>query len=99
MEIDQGCLQPSIFDDSIFWEYIGSFVQNAVGNWELAVKTNASQNRCQVFRKSPWWELSCDDDVWFRVGTSTVSTRRTSLLFRRSQDNANTTSNDIRAVC
>ena len=52
------------FDDSIFGEYIGSLVQNAVGNWELAVKTNVSQNRCRVFRKSPWWNLSCDDDVW-----------------------------------
>ena len=66
MEIDKGCLQPSIFDDSIFGEYIGSFVQNAVGNWEPAVKTNVSQNRCRVFRKSPWWDLSCDDDVWLR---------------------------------
>ena len=66
MEIDTGCLQPSIFDDSIFGEYIGSVVQKAVGNWELAVKTNVSQNRCRVFRKSPWWNLSCDDDVWFR---------------------------------
>ena len=51
MEIGKGCLQPSIFDDSIFGEYIGSLVQNAVGNWELAVKTNVSQNRCRVFRK------------------------------------------------
>ena len=32
MEIDKGCLQPSTFDDSIFGEYIGSLVQNAVGN-------------------------------------------------------------------
>ena len=66
MEIDKGCLQPSIFDDSIFGEYIGSLVENAVGNWEPAVKTNVSQNRCRVFRKSPWWNLSCDDDVWLR---------------------------------
>ena len=43
MEIDKGCLQPSIFDDSIFGEYIGSLVKNAVGNWEPAVKTNVSQ--------------------------------------------------------
>ena len=64
MEIYKGCLQPSIFDDSIFGEYIGSLVKNAVGNWEPAVKTNVSQNRCRVFRKSPWWNLSCDDDVW-----------------------------------
>ena len=35
MEIDKGCLQPSIFDDSIFGEYIGSLVKNAVGNWNL----------------------------------------------------------------
>ena len=27
MEIDKGCLQPSIFDDSIFGEYIGSLVK------------------------------------------------------------------------
>ena len=49
MEIDKGCLQPSVFDDSIFGEYIGSLVKNAVGNWEPAVKTNVSQNRCRVF--------------------------------------------------
>ena len=66
MEIDKECLQPSIFDDSIFGEHIGSLVKNAVGNWELAVKTNDSQNRCRVFRKSPWWNLSCDDDVLLR---------------------------------
>ena len=66
MEIDKGCLQPSVFDDSIFWEYIGSLVKNAAGSWEPAVKTNVSQNRCRVFRKSPWWDLSCDDDVWLR---------------------------------
>ena len=64
MEIDKGCLQPSIFDDSIFGEYIGSLVKNAVGIWETAVKTNVSQNRCRMFWKSPWWDLSCDDDVW-----------------------------------
>ena len=66
MEIVKGCLQPSFFDDSFFGEYIGSLVKNAVGNWELAVETNVSQNRCRVFRKSPWWNLSCDDDVWLR---------------------------------
>ena len=38
--------------------------KNAGGDWEPAVKTNASQNRCRVFRKSPWWDLSCDDDIW-----------------------------------
>ena len=32
MEIDERCLQPSIFDDSIFGESIGSLVKNAVGN-------------------------------------------------------------------
>ena len=63
-EIDRGCLQPSVFDDSIFGEYIGSLVKNAAGSWELVVKTNVSQNRCRVFRNSPWWDLSCDDDVW-----------------------------------
>ena len=64
MEIDKGCLQPSVFDDSIFGEYVGSLVKNAAGVWELAVKTNVSQNRCRVFRKSPWWNLSRDDDAW-----------------------------------
>ena len=43
MEIDKGCLQPSIYDDPIFGEYIGSLVKNAAGVWELAVKTNVSQ--------------------------------------------------------
>ena len=64
MEIDKGCLQPSVFDYSIFGEYIGSLVKNAAGIWEPAVKTNVSQNRCRVFGKSPWCGLSCDDDVW-----------------------------------
>ena len=36
-----------------FGEYIGSLVKNAVCNWEPAVK-------------SPWWNLSCNDDVWRR---------------------------------
>ena len=66
LEIDKGCLQPSIFDDSIFGEYIGSLVQNAVGSWEPSVKNNVSQNRCRVFRECPWWTLSCDDDAWLR---------------------------------
>ena len=51
MEIDKGCLRPSVFDDSIFGEYVGSLVKNAAGVWELAVKTNVSQNRCRVFWK------------------------------------------------
>ena len=42
MEIDKECLQPSVFDDSIFGEYCGSLVKNAVGSWEPAVK-----NQCQ----------------------------------------------------
>ena len=46
MEIDKGCLQPSVCDDSIFVEYIGSLVKNAAGVWEPAVKTYVSQNRC-----------------------------------------------------
>ena len=54
MEIDRGFLQPSVFDDSIFGEYIGSLVKNAAVIWEPAVKTNVSQNRCRVFGKSPW---------------------------------------------
>ena len=44
MEIHKGCLQPSIFDGSIFVEYIGSLVKNAVGNCELAVKPNQCQS-------------------------------------------------------
>ena len=71
MEIDNGCLQPTVFDESIFGENIGSLVKNAVGVWELAVKTNVSQNRCRVFRKSPWWNLLCDDDVWLREHATT----------------------------
>ena len=83
--------------------------------WELAVKTDVSQNRCPMFGKSPWWELSCDDDVWLHEQATMnraqnsfvdeqsaqipVSTRRTSLLFRRSQDDADTTSVDIRLDC
>ena len=65
MEIDKGCLQPSVFDDSIFGEYVGSLVKKAAGVWEPAVKTDVSQNRCRVIgKKSPWWDLSCDDDAW-----------------------------------
>ena len=64
MEIDKGCLQPSVSDDSILGEYFGSLVKNAAGVCEPAVKTNVIQNRCRVFGKSPWWDLSCDDDVW-----------------------------------
>ena len=30
------------------------------------METNVSQNRCWVFWKSPWWNWSCDDDVWLR---------------------------------
>ena len=41
-------------------------MKNAAGIWEPAVKTNVSQNPCRVFGKSPWWDLSCDDDVWLR---------------------------------
>ena len=35
-----------------------TLVQNAGGAWEPAVKTNV------VISRSPWWHLSCDDDVW-----------------------------------
>ena len=45
MEIDKGSLQPSVFDDSIFGEYIGIRVKNAAGVWEPAVKTNVTKNR------------------------------------------------------
>ena len=36
MELDKGCLQPSVFDDSIFGKYIGSLVKNEAGSWEPA---------------------------------------------------------------
>ena len=51
MEIDKGCLQPSVYDP-IFGEYIGTLVKNAAGAWEPAVKTDVSQNRCRVFGKN-----------------------------------------------
>ena len=107
MEIDKGCLQPSVFDDSIFGEYVGSLVKNAAGVLELAVKTNVSQNRCRVFGVSPWCDLSCDDDVWLHEQATMNRTQNSfvyeqlaqiPLLFRRSQDNADTTSDDIRLV-
>ena len=63
MELDEGCLQPSVFDDSIF-STLAVLSKNEAGSWEPAVKTNVSQHRCRVIRKSPWWDLSCDDDVW-----------------------------------
>ena len=37
MEIDKGCLQPSVFDDSIFGEYVGSLAKNPEGSWGPAV--------------------------------------------------------------
>ena len=64
LETEKGCPQPSLFDDSVFGEYIGSLVQNTTGVWEPAVRTDVSQHRCRVINRSPWWELSCDDDVW-----------------------------------
>ena len=71
MEIDKGCLQPPVVDDSIIGEYIGSLVKHEAGVWEPAVKTNVSQNRCRVFGKSPWCDLSCDDDVWLHEQATT----------------------------
>ena len=49
MKIDKGCPQPSVFDDSVFGEYIGSLVQNTTGAWELAVRTDltSTTNRAQ----------------------------------------------------
>ena len=64
LENYKGCPQPSVFDDSVFGMYIGSLVQNTTGVWELAVRTDVSQCRCRVISRSPWWDLSCDDDVW-----------------------------------
>ena len=32
----------------------------------LLWKNDVSQRRCRVISKSPWWNLSCDDDVWLR---------------------------------
>ena len=51
MEIDKGCLQPSVFDDSIFREYIGSLVKNAAGIWEPAVKTQCQSKPLSGVRK------------------------------------------------
>ena len=51
MEIDKGCLQPSVFDDSFVGAYIGTLVKNAAGALEPGVKTDVSQNRCRVFGK------------------------------------------------
>ena len=42
MEIDKGCLQPSIFDDSIFGEYIGSLVKKR--DRQLGI---CCENHCQ----------------------------------------------------
>ena len=58
MEIDKRCPQPSVYDNSL--------VQNKDGAWEPALKTDVSERRCRVISKSPWWNLSCDDDVWLR---------------------------------
>ena len=66
MEIDKGCPQPLVFDGSILGEYICTIVPNKDGDWEPALKTGVSQRRCRVIFKSPWWKLSCDDDVWLR---------------------------------
>ena len=67
------------FDDSIFGGYIGSLVKNAAGFWEPAMKTKVSQNRCRVFGKSPWWDLSCDDDVWLHE-QATMNRAQNSLV-------------------
>ena len=64
MEIDEGRPPPSVFDDSVFVEYIGSLVQHTTSAWEPAVRTDVSQHRCRVVSRSPGWDLSCDDDVW-----------------------------------
>ena len=64
MEVDKGCPLPPVFDDSIFGDYIGALFQNADGASELALKTDVRQHRCRVISRSPWWDLSCDDDVW-----------------------------------
>ena len=66
MEIDKGCPQPPVLDDSIFGQYIGTIVQNKDGDEEPALKTDVGQRRCRVISKCPWWNLSCDDDVWLR---------------------------------
>ena len=65
-------------------EYIGSLVKNAAGTWEPAVKTNVSQNRCRVFRKSPWWNLSCDDDIWLRE-QATMNRAQNSFVDEQAQ--------------
>ena len=51
MEIDEGCLQPSVYDDSIFGEYVGSLVKMQQAFGEFAVKTNVSQKPLSGVRK------------------------------------------------
>ena len=105
MEIDKGCLQRSVFDDSVFGKYIGSLVKNAVGIWEPAVKTNVSQNRFRVFRKSPWWDLSCDDDVWLHEQATTNRAQNSFVdeqleEVQSAHDNDDNSNDDsIRALC
>ena len=64
MEIDKGMSATICFRRlnlrGVHWQSC----KNAAGVWEPAVKTTVSQNRCRAFGKSPWWDLSCDDDVW-----------------------------------
>ena len=45
MEIDKGCPQPPVFDDSIFGEYLGTLVQSKDGAREPVSKTDVSQRR------------------------------------------------------
>ena len=66
LEMDRGCLQPALFDDAMFGEYVGTIVQSTTGEWAPARHSNSSQYKCLVVRKSPWWDMSCDDDVWLR---------------------------------
>ena len=51
MEIDKGCPQPPVFDDSMFGEYLGIRVQNRERAWEHALKTDVSQRRCRIISR------------------------------------------------
>ena len=64
MEIDKGCLQPSVYDDSIFGEYIGSLVKKRSRHLGTCCENRCQPKPLSVLRKSQWWDLSCDDDVW-----------------------------------
>ena len=65
MKVDKGCPQHP--------EYIETLAQTAGGVWESTLKTDVSQHRCRVISRiawRPWWNLSCDGDVWLHEQTT-----------------------------